>query len=175
MQEIVAKEAKVKEELVEEVVEVEVEETVEEKVKEEVEEKGVEEKVKEEVEEKGVEEKAAGAGKWLTVFRGAKEAGSIHDPPWDPTVVAGPHPPNLDHHLLVPPESRIWTPRSLMHRVHHKILGQVRWVWADKGGPPGQTPGGGGVCRRLVVATGVSREEGGVGAPPPLRKRGEEV
>ena len=44
MQEIVAKEAKVKEEVVDEVVEVEVEETVEETVKEEVEEKLAEEK-----------------------------------------------------------------------------------------------------------------------------------
>ena len=64
MEDIVAKEAKVKEEVVDEVVEVEVEETVE-------------ETVKEEVGEKMVEEKVVGAGQWLTVFSGATEAGSI--------------------------------------------------------------------------------------------------
>ena len=103
----------------------------------------VEETVKEEV-----EEKAFGAGRWVRVFWGAREAGSMQDLPWDTAVLAGSHPPNLDHPLLVPPESPIWTPRFWMHRVHHKILGQGRWVWADKGGgPPGQTAarGGGGV------------------------------
>ena len=121
MEEILAKEANVKEEVVNEVVEVEVEETVEEKVK-----AGVEEKV--------VQEKAVGAGQWRRGFSGARTAGSILHLPWDPAVPAGPHPPHLDHPLLVPRESPIWALSFLMHRVHHKILGQQRWVWADEGG-----------------------------------------
>ena len=58
-----------------------------------------------------------------------------------------------------------------MHRVHHQILVQGRWVWADGGGgPPGQTPAGGGGSRGLVVATGVAREEEGGSAPPSERR-----
>ena len=83
MEDIVAKEAWVKEEVVDKVVEVEVEETEE-----------------DEVEEKVVEEKTVGAEQWL--FWGAREAGSIQDVPWDPAVLAGPHPPNLDQPLLFP-------------------------------------------------------------------------
>ena len=45
-----------------------------------------------------------------------------------------PTPQNLDHPLLVPPESPIWTFCFLMHRVHHKILGQGRWMWTDEKG-----------------------------------------
>ena len=115
-----------KEKVVDDVVEVEVEETVEEKVKEEVEEKVVEKRV--------VEEKAVGAERCLMVFWGARTAGSILDLSWDPAVLAVPSPPDLDHPLLVPPGSPIWTLRFLMHRVHHKILGQGRWVWVDEGG-----------------------------------------
>ena len=164
MEDIVAKEAKVKDDVVDEVVEVEVEETVE-------------EKVKKEVEEKAVEEKAVRVRQWLRVFWEAREAGSIQDLPWDPTVLAGPHPRNLDQPLLVPPESEIWNMLFLMHCVHHKILGLWRSVSADEGGgPPRQTPagGGGGGSRGLVVAIGVAHKEEGGGAPPPS-KRGEDV
>ena len=102
----------------------------------------MEEKVKEEVEEKvkeEVEEKVTGAGEWLRVFLGGRAFGAIMDLPWDPAVLAGPHPPNLNHSLLVSP---IWTLRFLMHRVHHKILGQGRWVWADGGGSTRTNQGG---------------------------------
>ena len=146
MEECVVKEGKVKEEVEEEVVEVEVEETVggkvEGKVKEEVEGKVVEEKV--------VEEKVAGAGQWLRGCLGSPTAGTIMDLPRDPAVLAGPHPPNLDQPLLVPPESPVWTLRFLMHCVHHKILGRGRWVWADEEGihqgKPLRVGGGGGVA-----------------------------
>ena len=117
MKGIVAAEAKVKEEKVEdEVVEVEVEA-----------EEMVEETVKVEVEEKVVV--VVVGGQWLTVFWGMRDAGAIQDLPWDPAVLAGPQSPNLDHPLLVPPESPVWTLRFLMRRVHQRILGQGRWVW----------------------------------------------
>ena len=114
---------KVKEEEVDEVVEVEVEveEMVEETVKEEVEAKVV------------VETAVGGGGGWLRFFGGSRDAGVIQDLPWDPAVVAGPHPPNLDHPLLVPPESPVWTLRFLMQRVHQRLLGSGRWVWVDEG------------------------------------------
>ena len=64
----------------------------------------------------------------------SQAAGAIIDLPWDPAALAGPNAPHLDHPLLVRPESPIWTLRILMHHLHHKILGQGRWVWADEGG-----------------------------------------
>ena len=101
-----AAEAKVKEEVEDEVVEVEEQEMVEVTLKE-----GVEEKV--------VEGKVVGAGQWLRVFFfGMMEAGAIEDVPWDPAVLAGPHPPNLDHRLLIPLDSPVWTLRFLMQLVH---------------------------------------------------------
>ena len=79
-----------KEEVEDEVVEVEVVEMVK-------------ETVKEEVEEKVVEEKAVwGGGGGQRVLWGTRDAGAIHDLPWDLAILAGPHPPNLDHPLLVP-------------------------------------------------------------------------
>ena len=97
-----------------EVVEAEVEETVEEKAKEKV-----------------LEEKAVGAGQWRRVFGGAREAGSIQDLPLDPAVLAGPHPPNLDTPLFAPPPppgpSDLESPFFDV-AVHHKMLGQRRWV-----------------------------------------------
>ena len=77
MEEIVAREARVKQEVGDEVVEVEVEEMVQ-------------EKVEEEVEETVVEEKAVESGQWLRVFGRAKTAGAIVDLPWDPAILAGP-------------------------------------------------------------------------------------
>ena len=144
MEECVAKEAKVKEELEEEVVEVGVEEAVEGKV---------------------VQERYRGAGQWV---RGKGSDGRGHPGP------ASPHPSNLnlsnlDHPLLVLPESPIWTLCFLMPRAHHKILGQGRWVWADEGGIHQDKPlrvGGGGGCRGLVVATGRGEKR------PPLPTRG---
>ena len=78
LEEWVAWEAKVTEEVVHEVVEVEVEEKVE-------------EKVKEEVEEKVVEEKVTGAGEWLRGFLGGQAWGhhgpamGPRHPDWPPT------------------------------------------------------------------------------------------
>ena len=63
MEDIVAKEANVKEEVVDEVLEVEVEETMEEKVKEKV-----------------VEEKPVGAGQWLRIFFAGRRRG-VHPGP----------------------------------------------------------------------------------------------
>ena len=94
----------------------------------------VEETVKEEVEEKVVEEKAVGAGQRLRGFLGTREAGAIRDLPLDPTVLTSPHPSNLDHPLLVSPESQVWTLRFGIQRVHQRILGQGRWVWVDPEG-----------------------------------------
>ena len=62
-----------------------------------------------------------------------RDAGAIQDVPWDPAILAGPHPPNMEHPLLVPPESSVWILRFMMQRVHQRILGQGRWVWLDEG------------------------------------------
>ena len=159
MEEIVAKEAKVKEVVGDEVVEVKGEEMVEEKVKEEVEEKVVEERVVE-------------AGQWLRVCLGARTAGVIMDLPWDPAVLDHPHPANLDNPLLVSPESPIWTLRFLLHHVHHKILGQRRG--GGGGNTPRQTPASGVGYMRLLVASGVAQEEER-GSGPSFRQGGEDV
>ena len=154
MEGIVAAEAKVKEEVEDEVVEVEVEEMVE-------------EMVKEEVEGKVVEEKAVGEEQWLRGFLGTREAGAIRGLPCDPAVLAGPHPPNLDHPLLVPPESLVWSLHFLMQRVHQRILGQGSWVWVDPGWSTGTSPcgwGGGGGSHRTCPG-------GSGGRPPHPRKR----
>ena len=93
----------------------------------------------------------------------------MQDMPWDPAVLAGPHPPNVDHPLVVPPESPVWTLRFLMQRVHQRLLGQGRWVWVDEGGggrPPGQALAGGRGPRVVELATGVARAEMGGNAPP---------
>ena len=65
---------------------------------------------------------------------GSSAAGAIHDLPWDPAVLAGPNPPNLDTPLLVAPDSAVWSLRFLLVRVHHRLLGAGRWVWVDRGG-----------------------------------------
>ena len=65
---------------------------------------------------------------------GSRDVGAVQDLPWDPAVLAGPHPPNLDTPLLVAPESPVWTLRFLLVRVHHWLLGEGRWVWMDEGG-----------------------------------------
>ena len=101
-------------------------------VKEEVEEV-VEEKVNEEVEVEVVEEKVEGTGMaWLRGFLENQGAGAIMNMTWDPTVLKGPQ--GLDTPLLLPPESPVWTLPFVMHRVHHRILGQGRWVWVDERG-----------------------------------------
>ena len=87
----------------------------------------------------------------------SRAAGAIQDLPWDPAVLAGPHPPNLDTPLLVDPESPVWTLRFLLVRVHPRLLGAGRWVWVDGGGggvcPPGQAPAPGGGRGVVGVAT----------------------
>ena len=141
---------KVNEEEVNEVVEVEVE-------AEEMEE-GM---VKEEGEAKVVVETPARGGggggwsQWLRGLTGLRDVGALQDLPWDPAVLAGPHPPNLDTPLLVAPESPVWTLRFLLQRVHHRLLGAGRWVLVDEGGggPPGQTAAPRGGQRVVGVAT----------------------
>ena len=64
---------------------------------------------------------------------GSRDAGAIHDLPWDPAVRAGPPPPNLDIPLLVAPEIPVWTLRFLLQRVHQRLLGGGG-VSVDKGG-----------------------------------------
>ena len=136
MHEGVAKKAKEKKEKKDEVVEVEWEEMVEEKVKEG--------KVKDEVPEKVLEEEATGAGQLLRSVLGGW-TGGIMDLPWDPAVLAGPHPPNLDHPLLVPPrESDLDSPSfDALCASQNFRAGEVA-VGARGGDPLGQTPAGGG-------------------------------
>ena len=70
----------------------------------------------------------------MTWVLGGRVARAIMDLPGGTAVLASPHPPNLDHLLFVPPERALCNLRFLMHRVHHKILGHGKWVWADEGG-----------------------------------------
>ena len=117
-------------------------------------------KEEEEEETKVVEAAPAGGGggvsQWLRGLIGSRAAGAIEDVPWDPTVLAGPQPPNLDSPLLVDLESPVWTIRFLLVRVHHRLLGAGRRVWVDKGGgvsPPGQAPAPGAGRGVVGVAT----------------------
>ena len=75
-----------------------------------------------------------GASDWLRGLMGSRAAGALLDLRWDPAVLAGPHPPNLDTPLLVAPESPVWTLRFLLVWVHHRLLGARRWVWVNGGG-----------------------------------------
>ena len=123
--ELAAVVARVKDEEVDDVVEVDVQGEMEEA------------SVKEEEEETKVVEAAPAGGKtsqWLRGLMGSRAARAIEDLPWDPAVLAGPHPPNLDTPLLVAPESPVWTLRFLLVRVHHRLLGAGRWVWVDGAG-----------------------------------------
>ena len=111
---------------------------------------------------------------------GSRAAGAIQDLPWDPAVLAGPLPPNLDTPLLVAPDSPVWTLRFLLVRVHHRLLGAGRWVWVDGGGGLSiwtspcawgwsRGRGGGNVsCRGRGISDGGR-------CPPPPRKGGEDV
>ena len=165
--ELAAVVARVKDEGVDEVVEVDVHGEMEEA------------SVKEEEEEtKVVEAAPAGGGGtsgWLRGLMGSRAAGALLDLPWDPPVLGGPHPPNLDTRLLVAPESPVWTLRFLLVRVHHRLLGAGRWVWVDGGGLSTWTSpcawgwsrgcGGGNVsCRRRGIS--------GAGRWPPPPERG---
>ena len=144
--------------------------TKEAKVKEDVEEGLVEEMVEEKVKEE-VEGKAVGAGQWVRGFLGGGTAGAIMDVLWDPAVLVRLHPPNPRPPPPCPPgESDLESP-FFDAACASQILGQGRWVWADEGGIHHyQTPtGGGGVCRGLLVAPGVAREEEGGGALPFLQ------
>ena len=146
-----AAEAKVKEEEVEyEVLE----------VKEEAEEM-VEETVKEEV-EKVVKGKAVVGGQWLRVFLGTRDAGAIHDLPWDPAVVACPHPPNFAPPPPRPPGESGWDSPFFDVAGASKAFGAGEVGMGGRGGgrPPGQAP----IRIRVVgspkvvgVATGVAR------------------
>ena len=148
-----------------------------------MEEEVVVEKVKDEVEEIVVEEKVEGMGMgksgvfdWLREFLVHRVAGAILDLPWDCAVLDDPHPLGMDTPLLLPPGGPIWTLRFVLHRVHHKVLGQGRWVWVDERGVHPAAPlrlGGfralGGVSRGMSMAAGAT---GGGGMWPSLRTRG---
>ena len=146
--ELAAVVARVKDEEVDEVVEVDVHGEMEEA------------SVKEEEEETKVVEAApavgGGTSDWLRGLMGSRAAGGLQDLPWDPAVLAGPQPPNLNTPLLVAPESPVWTLQFLFVRVQHRLLGAGRWVWVDGGGggcPPGQAPAPGGGRGVVGVAT----------------------
>ena len=115
--------ARVKDEEVDEVMEVDVHGEVEEEAS-----------VKDEEEETKVVEAApawGGTSDWLRGWMGSRAAGALQDLPWDPAILAGHHPPNMDSPLLVAPQSPVWTLRFLLVRVHHRLLGAGRWVWVD--------------------------------------------
>ena len=169
MERIVAAEVdEVKEEVVDEVVEVQVEaeEMVEETVKEEVEAKVV------------VETAVGGGGDWLRFFGGRGMRGpsrTCHGtrPSW-----LTPSPKNMDQHLLVPPESPVWTPRFFDAAGASKACGggEVGMGGRGGGGPRGQAHAAGGGPRVVGVASGVARAKmGGDAPPPPPGKGGEDV
>ena len=113
------------------------EEEVDEVVEMDVEADEMEETVKEEVEEKVVvvtPARGGGVSQWLRGMMGSRDAGALRDLQWDPAVLAGPHPPNLDTPLLVAPVIPVWTLRFLLVRVHHQLLGAGRLVWVDEEG-----------------------------------------
>ena len=74
---------------------------------------------------------------------GSRAAGAIQDLPWDPAVLAGPHPPNLDTPLLVAPESLVWTLRFLLVRVHNRLLAMRQRILGSHTPP----------CHRRMVIT----------------------
>ena len=136
---------KVKEDEEDEVVEVEVD-------AEEMEE-GM---VKEEVEAKVAVETPARApvSQWLRGMMRSRDAGAIGDLPWDPAVLAGPRPPNLDTPLLVAPESPVWTLRFCCSGCTTGSWGPGGgYGWTKGDGPPGQAPTPMGGQRVVGVAT----------------------
>ena len=156
---IVAKEAKVKEEVVDEVVEVEEEQTVE-------------ETVKEEVEEKVVEEKALGAGRWLRFFLGS-EGGGVHPrPAMGPSRPSWPPAPKPPPPPLGPPgESDLDSPLFYAPCASRNVgrgevgMGGQRGFHRDKPLRVGRGfQGSGGGNRSCPGRSGGSR--------PPLEKRG---
>ena len=133
--------------------------------------------MKEEVAAQVAEHKVEVTGMpWLRTFLGGRTAEAIMDLPWDPALLVGPHPPALDHPLLMPPESPVWTLRFVMHRVHHKISGRGRWVLVDEWGVHKDKPlrVGGGGSRGMARAAGNAGGEEGRGGPP-FQPGGEDV
>ena len=91
--------------------------------------------VKEEVEEVVEEETLDGTDMaWLREYLENPGAGANMDMPWDGAILEGPRPPRLDTLVLLPSEIPVCTLFSVMHRVHHNILGQGRWVWVAERG-----------------------------------------
>ena len=138
--------ARVKDEEVDEVVEVDVEGEMEEA------------SVKEEEEEMKVVEAApavGGTSQWLRGLMGSRAAGAIRDLPWDPEVLASPHPPNLDTPILVAPEMSLDSPVFCW-------CGCTTGCWG-RGGGYGWTGGGGGGLSSWTstCAWGWSRGHGG--------------
>ena len=77
--------------------------------------------VKEEVEANVVVETPAvgRVSEWLRTMMGSRHAGAIQDLPWDPAVLAGPHPPKPGHPPPCRPgESGLDSP-VLLVRLHH--------------------------------------------------------
>ena len=171
--------ARVKDEEMDEVVEVDVHGEMEEEAS-----------VKDEEEETKVVEAApaggggggGGGGDWLRGLMGSRAAWALQDLPWDPAVLAGPHPPNMDT-----PSS---SPRSVRYGLSGFCwCGCTTGCWGRGGGYGWTGGGGGGVVHldkplRLGVVEGSwgwQRELPGQGnkrwgevAPPP-RKGGEDV
>ena len=77
-----------------------------------------------------------------------------------------PPPPEPRHASPRRPESAVWTPRLLLQRVHHRLLGGG-YVWTRGGWSIWTSPCGWGGPRVVGVATGVAGEEMGGDAPPP--------
>ena len=127
--ELAAVVARMKEEEVDEVVELDAE-------AEEMEEEIVKEK--EEAKVVVATPAAGGLSQWLRGMMGSRDTGGLQDLPWDPAILAGPHPPNLDTPLLVAPESPVWTLWFLLVRVHHRVGGGAVGMGGQGGGcPPG--------------------------------------
>ena len=110
--------------------------------KEEEEEKG-------EVEETVVEEKVEGMGmgkygvsNWLREFLGSRGGGGHLGPALRHSVLDGPNPPVMDPPSPSPGELNLDSPlcAAPAHRVHHKVLGQGRWVWVDERGVHANKP-----------------------------------
>ena len=160
---------------VEKVKEEELYEVVEGEVEAEEMEEGM---VKEEVEAKVVVETPArgGASGWLKGLMGSRDAGALYDLPWDPAVLAGPHPRNLD--TSSSPRSPVCTIRFCWCGCTTGYWGRgVGYGWTrGGGGPPGQTLADRGGQRVLGVATLVAGAgEEMVGGAGPPQNGGEDV
>ena len=106
-------------------------------------------------------------------FLGSRDGGAFQDLSRDPAVLAGPHPPNLDHPLLVPLESPGWTLFFDATGASNAFgAGEVGMGGRGGHGPPGQAHAAGGGPRVVGMGTGVAQAEMGGDAPPPPPEKG---